>query len=97
MTPRALQALKDLESADRSQQLDASVLRADAHRQAGEADQAREIYQEVLDQDPEAVMALLGLSRMAYNQGQQEQARNHLTTAEEVSPNDPEVLLWKAR
>jgi|AntDeeMinimDraft_5_1070356.scaffolds.fasta_scaffold00014_78 putative PEP-CTERM system TPR-repeat lipoprotein len=93
----ALQALKDLESADRSQQLDASVLRADAHRQAGEADQAREIYQEVLDQDPEAVMALLGLSRMAYNQGQQEQARNHLTTAEEVSPNDPEVLLWKGQ
>ena len=93
----ALEALKEVESADRSQQLKASILRADAHRRAGQAEQAREIYQEVLDRDPEAVMALLGLSRLAYRQDQHEQAHNFLAKAEEVSPDDPEVLLWKAR
>ncbi|TDT41415.1 putative PEP-CTERM system TPR-repeat lipoprotein [Halospina denitrificans] len=93
----ALEALEDVESADRSQQLQASILRADAHRQAGKSDEARRIYQEVLERDPEAVMALLGLSRLAYEQGQREQARNQMAKAEEVNADDPEVLLWKAR
>lgn len=93
----ALEALEDLESADRSLQLEASILRGDAHRRAGNHDRARQAYQQVLDQDPEATMALVGLSRLAYAQGEKDRARNHLEKAEEVSPNDPEVLLWKAQ
>lgn len=93
----AREALAEVESADRNEQVQTTILEADAHREAGNLEQARERYREALDSDPEAIMALIGLSRTAYAQEQTDEAREQLSRAEEIDPEDSEVLLWKAQ
>lgn len=93
----ALEALDTLEDPERNHALNATRLRGDTHRQAGNPDAARKAYEEVLASDSGSIMAHLGLSRLAYDEGDTERAREHLDAAMEHDAEDPEVWLWKAR
>lgn len=93
----AINALASLQDAGRPQQLTAVRLRGDAYRQADNPDAARKAYEQVLASDAGAVMAHLGLSRLAYQQKDLEATREHLAAAREQDADDPEVWLWQAQ
>lgn len=92
-----IEALNALRDANQGQKLKARRLTGDAHRQAGKATAARNAYEKVLKADPGAVMAHLGLSRLAWQQGNTAEARDHLEAAKEQNAKDAEVWLWRAR
>ncbi|MGM0449412.1 MAG: tetratricopeptide repeat protein [Pseudomonadota bacterium] len=93
----AVEALAALQDPQRNQELTAKRLRGDAHRQAGNHDAAREAYEEVLSSDSGAVMAHLGLSRLAHQRNDLETARQHLEAAKEQDADDSEIWLWRAQ
>ena len=93
----AIEALDSLLEPERNQQITAHRLAGDAHRQAGDGDAARQAYERALDINPDAIMAHLGLSRLAWQQGDRESARKHLDAAREQDAEDSEVWLWRAR
>ena len=93
----ALRALASLQDPERHQELTAERLRGDAQRQAGNPEAARKAYESVLSADNGAIMAHLGLSRLAYQQNNPDAARKHLEAAREQDADDPEVWLWRAQ
>ena len=93
----ALSSLERITDADRSEEIEQQVLTGDSHREAGRYDQARQAYQRALDQDQEAVAALVGLSRTAYAERDQDATHDWLTRAEEAAPDDSELWLWKGQ
>lgn len=96
-TEQALATLENLRSPDHSQQVKATVLRGDIHLAARQPDEAKTAYNEALELDSNSVMALIGLSRIAYSDDNLEEAQSLITKAEGVDKTDPELWLWKAQ
>ncbi|MCM0611841.1 tetratricopeptide repeat protein [Marinobacter sediminum] len=93
----ALAALDALEEPDRVQQLRGELIKGDVHLAAGRPGAARKAYSIAQDIDPREVEPLIGLSKVAYSQNEQEQGNEYLAQAEELNPNNVELWLWKAR
>ncbi|MEQ6885026.1 tetratricopeptide repeat protein [Salicola sp. Rm-C-2C1-2] len=93
----AIEALSALRDPEQSQKLKAQRLTGDAHRQAGNTTAARDAYEQVLNADSGAVMAHLGLSRLAWQQGNTAKARDHLKAAKQQNAKDAEVWLWRGQ
>ena len=93
----ALSSLQQLSDPDRSEEIEQQVLIGDSHHQAERFEQARQAYQGALERDPEAVAALVGLSRIAYAEQDQDATHDWLARAEEAAPEDSELWLWKGQ
>ncbi len=93
----ALTSLEEVTDADHSQQIEKLVLTGDSYRQSERHEEARQAYEQALEQDPEAIMALIGLSRSAYAEEDADTASEWLERAEEASAEDSELWLWKAQ
>lgn len=96
-TEEALAALEEMKSPDHSQEVKAAVLRGDIHLNARQPDKAKAAYNDALELDSNSLMALLGLSRIAYGNGNIEEAQSLITKAEGIDKTDPELWLWKGQ
>ncbi len=94
---QALSALEEIQEPDRSQQIEKQVVTGDSHRQAGRHDEARQAYEAALEQDSEAIMALIGMSRSAYAEDNLDRTREWISRAEDTDPEDSELWLWKGQ
>lgn len=72
----------------------------DPTKPAGERDrllsQARQVYQEVLAQDPKNIEALVGLGEMYKVTGETDRLNEVLTRASKLHPGNPKVWSWVA-
>lgn len=71
-------------------------IRADALRALGKADEARSIYEAVLQQQPNFASALLGLGRMAQAAGDLAAAGKYASQARQADPRNTDALLFTA-
>ncbi|MDI9245562.1 tetratricopeptide repeat protein [Marinobacter sp. CHS3-4] len=91
----ALAALDKLESPDRAQQQEAAILKGRimlAMEQPGKAQDAFENANSI----SASARAQVGLSRAAWQLGQEQAIQDRIAKAEEIDPNSPELWLWKA-
>ncbi|WP_111495994.1 tetratricopeptide repeat protein [Marinobacter bohaiensis] len=93
----ALEALKGLHNPDRTQAVQADLLRGDIFLDEKQLDSAQQAYQSALDADGSSVPALIGLSKVAQARDDSAQADQRIAEATEIDPNYPELWLWKAQ
>ncbi|KPQ01382.1 tetratricopeptide repeat protein [Marinobacter sp. HL-58] len=92
----ALAALNELKDPDRTQQLKSSLLRGEIHLAAGRPNEAEEAYSAARETDGSAARPLIGLSKVAFTQGDRDKADDYIAQAEELDPEHVELWLWKA-
>ena len=66
--------------------------RANEHRLNGEYDQARALYAQLVDAEPNNAEAWWGLAHTVMNQGEFKLAEEHFTHAVELAPNNPRFV-----
>ncbi len=93
----ALEALAAIKDADRSHESEAAILRGHIQLASGDPDAAREAYQQAMELTAGSVEPLVGLSKTAFSQNRKEEAAEFIRQANEIDPQDVELLLWKAR
>lgn len=93
----ALAALEALREPDRVQRLQATLIKGDIHLAAGRPDDAKQAYAAAQDIDSSTADPLIGLSRVAYIQGNPSQSDDYIAQAEELNPDNVDLWLWKAR
>lgn len=93
----ALAALQSASFSDRSKQLDAKLLEAKIYHATGNHQQAKEAYEAARDIDNSSSLPLVGLSRLAFSMGNNEEVTAFLEEAENVDPAEPELWLWKGQ
>jgi tetratricopeptide (TPR) repeat protein len=92
----AITALDGLQSPDRPEQQTAAIIRGQTLMAAGKPQEARAAFQAANDITPSAE-AQVGLSKVAWQQNQDDQVQAHIAQAEEIDANSPELWLWKAK
>ena len=70
-----------------------TLQQAHEHRINGEYDEAIELYQEILDEDPEHAEALWGLGLSEMNSGDFDEALEKISRAAELDPDNQLYLL----
>jgi tetratricopeptide (TPR) repeat protein len=93
----ALAALDTIKDPDRAQETAARLLEGQIQLAAGNADAARQAYQQALDLNPNAVEPLVGLSKVALSENNEEESAEFIRQANEIDPQHVELSLWKAR
>ncbi|MFE8071682.1 tetratricopeptide repeat protein [Marinobacteraceae bacterium S3BR75-40.1] len=93
----ALKTLEKVSEPDRSQVLESLILRGDIQLAQRNTDAARDAYQQALDKDSDAVQAIVGLSKAAYLNGNEDQARKMVEDAAASHPDSTELALWRAQ
>lgn len=96
-TEAALDALNQLESPDRVHQHQALLLKGRTFLAAGRLQEAEKAFREAKDLSDSSVSALIGLSKVAWQQDNPEEARQWVAEAEQLSPQSSELWLWKAQ
>jgi putative PEP-CTERM system TPR-repeat lipoprotein len=93
----ALSALDSIEDADRAQQSEAALLRGHILLASEDAENARLAYESARDLAPNTVEPLIGLSKVAFSKGNENEVAEYIQKANEIDPQDAELALWKAR
>lgn len=93
----ALQALKTIKDADRTQQSEAALLKGHILLASGETAAAHQSYQSARDMNTGSVEPLIGLSRVAFSEDKKEESAEYIRQANEIDPEHVELWLWKAR
>lgn len=93
----ALAALSSATFSDRPNQLEAKLLEARIYQATGQRDKAEDAYQAAQAIDANSPLPLIGLSRIAFSQGNQSDTDSFVDRAEELDPEEPELWLWKAQ
>ncbi len=93
----ALSALQSIKNADRVQQLEATLLRGHVQLSSGNEEAARQTYEEARELDASSVEPLIGLSKVAFSEGNAAKVNEYIAAANDVDPENEELWLWKAR
>ncbi|MDX1754894.1 MAG: tetratricopeptide repeat protein [Marinobacter sp.] len=93
----ALMSLNQVSNPDRAQQLEVELMRGKIYEASGLLAEAKKAYQAAQALDSESVQPFVGLSRVAFANGNPERARSLIDQANSISPQDPELWLWKAQ
>lgn len=96
-TEEAVQALDQVASPSRDQELKADILRGQAWLSAGDFDRAEAAYNDALQRNDQNVTAAVGLSRIAAARGDIAKARELLSQAETIDSDHEDIWLWKAQ
>ncbi|PSF11248.1 tetratricopeptide repeat protein [Marinobacter shengliensis] len=96
-TAEAVQALDQISSPSRDQELKADNLRGQAWLSAGDFDRAEAAYNDALQRNDQNVTAAVGLSRIAAARGDIAKARELLSQAETIDSDHEDIWLWKAQ
>eukprot|EP00003_Mantamonas_plastica_P029183 TRINITY_DN6871_c1_g4_i1.p1 TRINITY_DN6871_c1_g4~~TRINITY_DN6871_c1_g4_i1.p1 ORF type:complete len:918 (-),score=96.52 TRINITY_DN6871_c1_g4_i1:14-2767(-) len=94
---QALAALSSATFSDRPNQLEAKLLEARIYQATGEHGKAEDAYKAAQAIDGNSPFPLIGLSRIAFSQGNQSDTDSFVDRAEELDPEEPELWLWKAQ
>ncbi|WP_372985184.1 tetratricopeptide repeat protein [Marinobacter sp.] len=94
---QALATLEQLDSPGNEEQLEADLLRGRILIDSGQLEQAGEVYRQAREANSNAIMPVIGLARVAWLSGDQEQAEELLDTASQIDESHPELWLLKAR
>ena len=92
---QAINLLTTLDMQDSSARNTRNWILGTAHTQLGNTNAANQSFQLVLRDDPQHIPSLIGLSLLSYLNGDLEQARQFMETAEASSPNDLDLLIWQ--
>ena len=92
----ALTALNKISSPDRPVETRTALLEGDVYLASGQLDKARAAYQKAGTIDTGAVESIIGLSKTAFARGDTDKARELVTKAEEIDPENTDLWLWKA-
>ncbi len=65
---------------------------ADELRRNGKYEQARELYEQIVAEQPQLAMAWWGLAHVVMNQGDFELASKHFAQAAEMAPDNQRIL-----
>ncbi|WP_242634435.1 tetratricopeptide repeat protein [Marinobacter salicampi] len=96
-TDEALAHLDKIKDPDRSQEIEAALVRGDALLTARRLDEAELAYNRARELDGGSVDPLIGLSRVAYTRGDMEQAQALIEEAKEIDESEAELWLWRAQ
>lgn len=94
---QALATLGQLDKTATGGQLEADLLRGRILIDSGQFEQAREVFQQAREDHSGAIMPVIGLARVTWLAGDQEQANSLLNSASQIDENHPELWLLKAR
>lgn len=93
----ALAALESASFSDRAKQLDAKLLEAKIYHASGDYQRAKEAFEAARDIDNSSALPLIGLSRLAFSMGNDDEVTALLEEAETVDSSEPELWLWKGQ
>ncbi len=93
----ALDSLKQIQKPDKALQLEVALMQAKIHEANGFLPEAQQAYEAARELDNEAVYPLVGLSRIAFANGDHARVTELIAEAEQKDPADPELWLWKAQ
>ncbi len=96
-TNEAIEALDQINTPSRDQELQADNLRARAWLVSANLDNAENAYREAVEKHTNNAVAMVGLSRIAAAREQFEVAAEQLAQAEQMDAEHEEVWLWKAQ
>lgn len=96
-TEEALGYLDAIEAPDRPQEIEAALTRGDIFLDSGRLDDARLAYDRARSVGGGAVKPLVGLSRVAFAEGNKDRAKELINEADELDASEPELWLWKAQ
>jgi putative PEP-CTERM system TPR-repeat lipoprotein len=93
----ALAALSTIKDADRVHQADAALLKGHILLASGDSEAARQAYLNAKDLSPSSVEPLIGLSKVAFSEGNESEVAEFVQKANDIDPQNVELWLWKAR
>jgi tetratricopeptide (TPR) repeat protein len=93
----ALQALTTIKEADRALQAEAALLKGHTLLASGDSEAARQAYLNAKDLSQSSVEPLIGLSKVAFSEGNESQVAEFIQQANDIDPQNVELWLWKAR
>ncbi|MDC0661933.1 tetratricopeptide repeat protein [Marinobacter sp. SS21] len=93
----ALNALEQVQEPDKALQLEVELMRAKIQEASGRLADALQSYEAARSLDNEAVYPLIGLSRIAFANGDHVRVTELIAEAEQKDSEDPELWLWKAQ
>jgi putative PEP-CTERM system TPR-repeat lipoprotein len=93
----ALAALNSLEEPDRVHQARAALLKGHTLLASGDSEAARQAYLDAKDLSPSSVEPLIGLSKVAFSEGNESDVAEFVQKANDIDAQNVELWLWKAR
>ncbi|TNE74791.1 MAG: tetratricopeptide repeat protein [Gammaproteobacteria bacterium] len=93
----ALRALSEASFGDRAKELKGKILEAKIYHASGETDKARAAFESAQEIDTNSPLPLIGLSRLAFSEDNQQAVDQYLAEAEKLDPQEPELWLWKGQ